>query len=128
MNAIDCREELQESSDGTVQTLVSYRLSFFTAVFPQLKLWRLPWVVPAQSMGKDAAGVLLPVSRRLRSNCWSLSRYSSCVFHAHSITTDPCCVVCALRALLTMALRIVVTNNTAEKYIISSDGHVCLEN
>jgi hypothetical protein len=49
-----------------------------------------------------------------------------CTFHDHSITTDPCCVLCIL--CTPNALCICVTYNTAEKYVTLFDGDVYLKN
>jgi hypothetical protein len=50
MDAIDHQEELRGPSAGIVPTLVRYRVSFSTALVPQLQLQHLHWLVSVQSV------------------------------------------------------------------------------
>jgi hypothetical protein len=50
-----------------------------------------------------------------------------CVIHDRSITIGPFCALCVL-GTPNILPRIVLTNNTAEKYDSPFDGYVYLEN
>jgi hypothetical protein len=56
-----------------------------------------------------------------------MSRYLLCVFvfYDHSITADTNCILCVL-SIPENTLYIFMENNIAEKYVIPSDGEVCL--
>jgi hypothetical protein len=51
-----------------------------------------------------------------------------CVFHGHSVTTDPCSALCVWS--IPKNISYIVIENNAEKYSMLSqfDGDVCLEN
>jgi hypothetical protein len=51
MDKIDRHEVLQGLFGGIVSIFVPYRLSYSTAVVPELKLWRLFWLVSVLSVG-----------------------------------------------------------------------------
>lgn len=51
MEPVDRQEILREAAVGVVAISVRYHASFFTAVMPQLQLWRLHWLLSVQSVG-----------------------------------------------------------------------------
>jgi hypothetical protein len=51
VDAIDCHNVRRGLSVGLVSVTVRYRMSFFTALVPQLQLWHLRWLVSVDSMG-----------------------------------------------------------------------------
>jgi hypothetical protein len=51
MDAIDRHEVLLVPSAGIVPIPVRYRVSFSTALVPQLQLWHLYWLVPVRLVG-----------------------------------------------------------------------------
>jgi hypothetical protein len=51
IGAIDRHEVLRGLFVGMALVLVRYRVSFSTAVIPQLLLWNIHWLVSVQSVG-----------------------------------------------------------------------------
>jgi hypothetical protein len=68
MDEIDRHQLFLGPSVEIAPVLVRYRVSFSTAVFPQLRLWRLHCLVSVQSVGyvhsRVPVGVSLPASRK----------------------------------------------------------------